>query len=86
MNTIKTKKTITIWAEVLNAIFTPIILPTICLVILFMVSNFSVFPNDNKLLTIWIFFAYSLLLPTVLIALFTLYQGWTKKQLFENVC
>ena len=84
MNTIKTKKTITIWAEVLNAIFTPIILPTICVVILFMVSNFSVFPNDNKLLTIWIFFAYSLLLPTVLIALFTLYQGWTKKQLFEK--
>ena len=84
MNAIKTKNPITIWAKVLNAIFTPIILPTICVVILFMVSNFSMFPEDNKLLTIWIFFAYSLLLPTVLITLFTLYQGWTKKQLFEK--
>ena len=84
MNPIKTKEPLTFWAEVLNIIFTPIILPTLGVMILFMVSNFSLFPNENKLLTIWIFFTFSLLLPAILITLFTLYQGWTRQQLMEK--
>lgn len=84
MNSIKTKDPVTIWAEVLNTIFTPIILPTVGVIILFMVSDFSVFPNDNKLLTIWIFFTFSLLLPTILITLFRLYQGWSRQQMLEK--
>ena len=84
MNTITTKDPITRWAKVLNAIFTPIILPTVGVIILLMISGFGVLPDNIKLLTIWIFFTFSLLLPVILITLFRLYQGWSKQQLMEK--
>lgn len=84
MNAIKTKDPLTIWAKVLDGIFTPIILPTVGVMILFMTSGFKELPDNTKWMTIWIFFTFSLFLPAVLITLFKQYQGWSRQQLMEK--
>ena len=84
MNTIKTKDPLTTWAKVLDAIFMPIILPTVGVMILFMTSGFIAYSEKYIFTTIWVYFTFSLLLPAILITLFRLYQGWSKQQLLER--
>lgn len=84
MNNQQSKDPFIIWAQVLNSIFTPIILPTVGVIFIFRYSNYIIFPNKLKFLYIWIFFTFSLLLPAILITFFRLYQGWSRRQIKER--
>lgn len=62
-------------------IFTPFYLPMVGLVVLFLFSYMSLLPASykwNMLLTVY---AFTVLLPSLLIHLYRRYQGWTPKEL-----
>lgn len=72
------------WAQILNTVFTPIIIPTIGVISILYLSNFREFTNAQKLSLLWVFFSFSLLIPAALITMFRLYQGWSTSQVEQR--
>ena len=62
-------------------IFTPFYLPLVSLIALFLFSYMSNLPLGYKLQVLTIVYAFTILLPTVMIYMYRRYQGWTSTQM-----
>lgn len=68
------EKEIIFTAKVLSVLFTPFYLPILGLLILFIFSYLSLLPLTYKL---FLFYLFTVFLPTALIRFYRRYQGWT---------
>lgn len=64
-------------AQLLSIIFTPFYLPMLGLIALFTLSYLALLPISYKLLILSIVFAFTVMLPVLLIRLYRYVQGWT---------
>lgn len=64
-------------ARVMSMIFTPFYLPMVGLIALFMFSHMRLLPWSYKLQVLLLVYAFTILLPTLLIHLYRRYHGWS---------
>lgn len=76
-----TEKRIILTARFVSSMFTPFYLPLVGLVALFFFSYLNAFPLTYRLLVLLMVYAFTVLLPTLLIRLYRTYHGWTPIQL-----
>ena len=70
------EKNIILTARVVSMVFTPFYLPIVGLLALFFLSYLSLMPLGYKLQVLALVYAFTILLPTVLIHLYRKYNGW----------
>ncbi len=75
------EKRLVVCARVLSSIFNPFYLPFVGMVLLFWCSYLSLLPWRYKLLVLACVYLFTLLLPTLLIRLYSRYSGWTPLQI-----
>ena len=68
-------------ARIVSMILTPFYLPLVSLIALFLFSYMSNLPLGYKLQVLTIVYAFTILLPTVMIYMYRRYQGWTSTQM-----
>ncbi len=71
-------------AKFFNTMTTPIIIPTLSVIILLFFTAFSELHGEYKTQTFWIYFIFSLLVPAILITLYRKYNGWTISEVEER--
>ncbi len=70
-------KNIIIAARLMSSAFTPFYLPMLGLMALFTLSYLSLLPMAYKMVVLSIVAFFTILLPSILIHLYRLFQGWT---------
>ena len=75
------EKNIILTARIMSMLFTPFYLPLVGLVALFLFSYMSLLPLAYKLPMLLTVYLFTILLPSVLIHLYRLCQGWTSHEL-----
>lgn len=73
-----TEQKITLAARTMSIVFTPFYLPIVGLVALFIFSYLSILPLVYKLKLLLLVYLFTILIPTVLIRVYRLYQGRTR--------
>lgn len=75
------EKNIILTARIMSMIFTPFYLPLVGLVILFVFSYMSLLPLAYKLPMLLYVYFFTILTPSLLIHLYSKFQGWTSREL-----
>jgi membrane-associated phospholipid phosphatase len=75
------EKNIILTSRIISMVFTPFYLPLVGLIALFVFSYLSLLPISYKLIVLALVYAFTILLPTVLIRLYRNYQGWSPIEL-----
>ena len=70
------EKDIILVARMMSMLFAPFYLPVVGLIALYLFSYLSFLPWQNKLFTLILVYAFTILLPTMLIRTYHKYQGW----------
>ena len=68
----------------MSMVFSPLYLPMVGLVALFIFSYLSLLPTGYKLSVLGLVYSFTVLLPTLLIRMYRRYQGWTPWQLSQK--
>ncbi|WP_315577780.1 phosphatase PAP2 family protein [Hoylesella oralis] len=71
------EKSIILAARVMSMVFTPFYLPMVGLIALFLFSYLHLLDWGYKLKVLALVYAFTILLPTLLIHIYRRYQGWT---------
>lgn len=78
------EKNIILTARIMSMVFSPLYLPMVGLVALFIFSYLSLLPTGYKLSILGLVYSFTVLLPTLLIRMYRRYQGWTPWQLSQK--
>ena len=78
------EKKIILTARIMSMVFSPLYLPMVGLVALFIFSYLSLLPAGYKLMVLGLVYSFTVLLPTLLIRMYRRYQGWTPWQLSQK--
>ena len=71
------EKNIILTARIASMVFTPFYLPIVGLLALFIFSYLGLLPWSYKFTVLALVYAFTILLPTLLIHLYRTYQGWS---------
>jgi hypothetical protein len=75
------EKDIILTARIASMVFTPFYLPIVGLLALFVFSYLGLLPWSYKLIVLALVYAFTILLPTLLIHMYRTYQGWSLLEL-----
>ena len=78
------EKNIILTARVVSMVLTPFYLPVVGILAIFTFSYLSMFPWQAKLSYVFLVYAFTVLIPTLLIHLYRQYHGWTLIQLGQR--
>ena len=78
------EKNIILTARVVSMVLTPFYLPVVGILAIFFFSYLSMFPWQAKLSYVFLVYAFTVLIPTLLIHLYRQYHGWTLIQLGQR--
>ncbi len=78
LSKVMTERKITIAARTMSILFTPFYLPIVGLVALLIFSYLSILPLAYKLKLLLLVYLFTVLIPTVLIRIYRIYQGRTR--------
>jgi membrane-associated phospholipid phosphatase len=79
--TINREKGIIYMAKVVSMIFTPLYLPLVGLIILFLFSYMNLLPLEYRLMVLTLVYFFTILLPMFLIYLYRRMQGWNRLEI-----
>ncbi len=71
-------------ARILSALFTPLYLPVVGMLVLFLFSYLSLLPVAYKMTVLGVVVVFTVLLPLFLIRVYRRYNGWTPIQLGQR--
>ena len=78
------EKNIILTARIVSMVLTPFYLPVVGILAIFIFSYLSMFPWQAKLAYVLMVYAFTVLIPTLLIHLYRQYHGWTLIQLGQR--
>lgn len=78
---INREKGIIYTAKVVSLIFTPLYLPLVGLIILFLFSYMNLLPLEYRLMVLTLVYFFTILLPMFLIYLYRRVQGWSRLEI-----
>lgn len=78
------EKDIILTARIVSMTLTPFYLPVVGILAIFTFSYLSMFPWQAKLSYVLLVYAFTVLIPTLLIHLYRQYHGWTPIQLGQR--
>ena len=78
------EKNIILTARVVSMVLTPFYLPVVGILAIFTFSYLSMVPWQAKLSYVFLVYAFTVLIPTLLIHLYRQYHGWTLIQLGQR--
>ena len=78
------EKNIILTARIVSMVLTPFYLPVVGILAIFTFSYLSMFPWQAKLAYVLMVYAFTVLIPTLLIHLYRQYHGWTLIQLGQR--